>query len=93
MRTKLHTAAALCAQMYLWGNPLPCLALGYAMHNPHNADLPPAAAAQEMEVKDFPTRVDVYPDMEHGFTLRPELKGDASDEVRHVYVTLPSHDV
>lgn len=45
-----------------------------------------------MEVKDFPTRVDVYPGMEHGFTLRPELKGDASDEVRHVYLTLSSQD-
>jgi len=96
-----HSCCALCAYVLKNGrNPLPLHALPCPAHNrlcdaqptPRNADLPPAAAAQEMEVKDFPTRVDVYPGMEHGFTLRPELKGDASDEVRHVYLTLSSQD-
>ena len=42
---------------------------------------PTSSLPQELAKKDFPTRMDVYAGMEHGFTLRPDLKGDSSDEV------------
>ncbi len=58
---------------------LVCLTLMRA-GNPH--PLNSLMCRQELATKDFASRVDVYPGVGHGFTLRPELKGDVSDEVR-----------
>lgn len=38
------------------------------------------AVMQAMEKKPFPTRVDTYQGMSHGFTTRPHFSGDAQED-------------